>query len=433
MKVSMQTFHTEYYLTGERKMKTLCIFTNEFPYGTWEPYLETEINYYKDFEKVYIFSLQLRKEHSETKRKLPDNFKVIPIFYAPKWVYLVNSIFVLTDKNLYRELRELKKEKRLQLPRIIDLFVYLSRSHYEMKKIKKAVNIANMENPIFYSYRFEYQPYVALLLKKHLGKNIPVIARAHRFDLYENARRHDYLPLRRILLENLTAVCPCSQDGSDYLTNNYPEFSEKIHPEFLGTVDHGVCAYNKDKIFSIVSCSTVISVKRLHLIVRALEKIKDYDIKWTHFGDGVLMDDIKNMTKKLPNNISTDFRGNIANEELLKFYSNEQFEILLNVSESEGIPVSIMEAMSFGIPCIATDVGGTKEIVTDKYNGILLEKNFEPEILAQWICKFIEMPSDEYMQYRKNARISWENKYNAEKNYEMFMKKLLRMGEQYEV
>ena len=145
------------------------------------------------------------------------------------------------------------------------------------------------------------------------------------------------------------------------------------------------------------------------------------------------MDDIKNMAKNLPDNICVDFRGNISNGELLRNYSNEQFDLLLNVSESEGIPVSIMETMSFGIPCIATDVGGTKEIVTDKYNGILLEKNFEPEILAQWICKFIEMPSDEYMQYRNNARTSWANKYNAEKNYEMFMKKLLRMGEQYEV
>ena len=414
-------------------MKTLCIFTNEFPYGTWEPYLETEVNYYKDFEKVYIFSLQLRKEHSVSKRKLPDNFKVIPIFYAPKWVYLVNSIFVLTDKNLYGELRELKKEKRLRLPQIIDLFVYLSRAHYEMKKIKKAVDVASIENPIFYSYRFEYQPYVALLLKRYLNKNIPVVARAHGSDLYESVRHNCYLPLRRVLLENLTAVYPCSQNGSDYLRNKYPEFSKKITPEFLGTIDYGIPVYNRNRVFSIVSCSTVVPLKRLDLIIGALEKIKNYNIRWTHFGDGILMDDIKNMAKNLPDNICVDFRGNISNGELLRNYSNEQFDLLLNVSESEGIPVSIMETMSFGIPCIATDVGGTKEIVTDKYNGILLEKNFEPEILAQWICKFIEMPSDEYMQYRNNARTSWANKYNAEKNYEMFMKKLLRMGEQYEV
>ncbi|MFR4320263.1 MAG: glycosyltransferase [Blautia massiliensis (ex Durand et al. 2017)] len=44
----------------------------------------------------------------------------------------------------------------------------------------------------------------------------------------------------------------------------------------------------------------------------------------------------------------------------------------MNVSSSEGIPVSIMEATSFGIPGIATDAGGTKEIIRDKENGVLL-------------------------------------------------------------
>lgn len=42
-------------------MKTLCLFTNEFPYGTWEAYLETEVKFYDQFDKVYVFALQLRK------------------------------------------------------------------------------------------------------------------------------------------------------------------------------------------------------------------------------------------------------------------------------------------------------------------------------------------------------------------------------------
>ena len=37
----------------------------------------------------------------------------------------------------------------------------------------------------------------------------------------------------------------------------------------------------------------------------------------------------------------------------------QPYHVFLNVSSSEGVPVSIIEAMSFGIPCIATNVGGT--------------------------------------------------------------------------
>lgn len=40
-------------------MKTLYLLTNSFPYGDWEPYLETEVKYYDDFDEVYIFALQI--------------------------------------------------------------------------------------------------------------------------------------------------------------------------------------------------------------------------------------------------------------------------------------------------------------------------------------------------------------------------------------
>lgn len=63
-------------------MKTLYLLTNSFPYGDWEPYLETEVKYYDDFDEVYIFALQIRKEHLKRKRTVGNNVKVIPIMKA---------------------------------------------------------------------------------------------------------------------------------------------------------------------------------------------------------------------------------------------------------------------------------------------------------------------------------------------------------------
>ena len=85
-----------------------------------------------------------------------------------------------------------------------------------------------------------------------------------------------------------------------------------------------------------------------------------------------------------------------------------------------------MEVMSFGIPCIATDVGGTKEIVKDGRNGVLLNKNFEPEELAKWIHRFACMEDSEYQRYRHNARTDWKNNYSADKNYTEFIDFLRR-------
>jgi glycosyltransferase involved in cell wall biosynthesis len=108
----------------------------------------------------------------------------------------------------------------------------------------------------------------------------------------------------------------------------------------------------------------------------------------------------------------------------MKEYTEKPYHLFVNVSESEGIPVSIMEALSFGIPCIATDVGGTREIVRDKYNGILLEKDFEPEVLADWISYFAKLPDSEYQAYRNRSRLSWQENYDADRNYKAFVNTL---------
>lgn len=42
-------------------MKTLYLLTNSFPYGDWEPYLETEIKYYDNFDEVYILHCRSEK------------------------------------------------------------------------------------------------------------------------------------------------------------------------------------------------------------------------------------------------------------------------------------------------------------------------------------------------------------------------------------
>ena len=63
------------------------------------------------------------------------------------------------------------------------------------------------------------------------------------------------------------------------------------------------------------------------------------------------MDEIKKMAKdKLRDNIQYEFKGNVSNTELMKQYQNKNYYVFVNVSSSEGIPVSIMEATSFGIP-----------------------------------------------------------------------------------
>lgn len=90
--------------------------------------------------------------------------------------------------------------------------------------------------------------------------------------------------------------------------------------------------------------------------------------------------------------------------------------MFINVSESEGIPVSIMEALSAGIPILATDVGGTSEAVQDEV-GYLLDRDFEIDDAVRVIEKYINLPNIDQENFRNKAYQFWNKNYEAEKNY----------------
>ena len=410
------------------KVNNLILLTNFYPYGSGEPYLETEVKYYEDyFDNVYVCSLQLRPKDLESCRKLPsDKFKVLPIPKASNIVYLLYAFRVLADKNLYRELRKLADEHRLSLKKVILLFVYLSRSYYEAGKIRswlKAEGVSPVQsNGVLYAYRFEYQPYVSLILKRILP-NYVTLARGHRFDLYEEFRKEGYIPLRECLLDNLHHTVMIAQDGINYLSDKYPDHISKLVLSRLGTTDYGLGPVPKpNEPIMIVSCSTITDIKRVNLIVEALALITDIDIVWDHYGDGPNWSMIEAMAKmKLGSNIRYKFHGFVDNASLMKVYSEVPYHAFINVSISEGVPVSIMEALSFGIPTIATDVGGTNEIVFDGRNGFLLPADFELKQLVKCIMDVYQDASSSNSRLRLEARKSWAENYSAEVNYQYFL------------
>ena len=190
----------------------------------------------------------------------------------------------------------------------------------------------------------------------------------------------------------------------------------------LGTLYYGINNPLKERKIVLVSCSNLVDVKRVDLIIKALME-STAQIKWIHIGDGILRSELEELSKKLPKNVECKFLGLMKNEEVMKFYKNQHIDVFINVSESEGVPVSIMEALSFGIPIVATDVGGTHEIVIDKYNGILLNKNFK----CCELLNSIDFIVDDN-KYRSNAMKVWNKMCSAKVNYKEFYEKLLQKG-----
>ena len=100
----------------------------------------------------------------------------------------------------------------------------------------------------------------------------------------------------------------------------------------------------------------------------------------------------------------------------MDYYSKNDIFCFFNCSFSEGLPVSIMEAMSFGIPCVATNVGGVSELVDDS-NGKLLHPNPTISEIESEICHFLQLDEKKYEQKRLSSRKKWLLSFCSDTNY----------------
>ena len=148
---------------------------------------------------------------------------------------------------------------------------------------------------------------------------------------------------------------------------------------------------------------------------------QDNTWRWHHFGDGPLEAEVKEWLDKSGAE-EYSFHGRQSNETIHQWLSeNAKNTIFINQSTTEGLPVSMMEAMSVGIPCVGTNVGGVSEIIDDGNNGLLHDVDSSIETIAQLIQALDEAC---FLSMAEGARKTWKNKFNAEKNYTAFLKGL---------
>ena len=126
-------------------------------------------------------------------------------------------------------------------------------------------------------------------------------------------------------------------------------------------------------------------------------------------------------------NISYEMPGFVPVEEIMQFYVEHCIDCFLTTSSTEGCPVSVQEAMSFGIPVIATAVGGIPGMIDG--NGILLSQNPQPQDISDAIKQLYGMSDKEKEEMHGRARELWEKKYNAAVNSEEFVRVLGEIGQ----
>lgn len=404
-------------------MSILAIYTDSYPFGSAETFLESEIACLSSqFDEILIVPFYAKGKV----RSIPKNVKVLSPIQKKKWprfrVYLTGiSCFymIYTNPELKKETKKTSFIKRLK---------YLGFGILTKNKISERLPV---ESAIHYSYWLGFSAFALSLLKAE-GKIQTIISRAHGFDVYEERGEKSLAFIKGATLKNLERIYFISNHGRNYLLTKFPEYSEKFCISRLGTSDPGFSNQIPERnSLTIVSCSAINQNKRINLILESLillnSKFPSINIKWYHLGGGRDMQKYVEMAdiSFKDSQVKCFFPGQLTNTEIFSFYRSVPVDLFMNVSESEGIPVSIMEAQSCGIPVIATSAGGTPEIVNSE-NGFLLSANPPDEEISASIYE-VYNNKEKWAKKRELSRKNWEMNFNAEKNYNSFAVDLLSL------
>jgi glycosyltransferase involved in cell wall biosynthesis len=174
-------------------------------------------------------------------------------------------------------------------------------------------------------------------------------------------------------------------------------------------------------ILRLISISSLTSVKRVHMIIECVSAISkrnpDLKLEWAHYGDGPLKTSLHEFaTKSLGDKASLKwaFRGHVTNRVIRNKLCEDRWDAIINLSEYEGIPVSMMEAMSAGIPVIATDVGAVAELVDADYP-LLFPVNVRPELVADTVTR--HLPFIKCSETRQRCQAKIVESFNESRNY----------------
>ena len=128
--------------------------------------------------------------------------------------------------------------------------------------------------------------------------------------------------------------------------------------------------FTNDQI-NITIVSRLVSHKNIEKIIEAISDLNSPLINLNIIGDGPELNQLQKISLESNNKDNIIFHGKLNRDEINHIFLNS--DIYIQASNYEGLPHSLLEAMSYGIPVLCTPVGECKEILGNEDRGYILD------------------------------------------------------------
>lgn len=412
-------------------MKKILFLTHSFPFPPGEQFIEEELIHWAQRSDASVILVPSSSGDGTPAQAIPQKIRLdTSLTRSSIWMKRLSVVHVaLLRPWLYQDLLLQFRMRRLSLTTFVTAIITTLDTLHYLRDLKTLVSLYSPD--IIYAYWNSSLAYAAAALKG-FGFRGKIVSRAHRFDLYELEAPGRHHCLKRIFVPNFSSIYCLSPEAVEEFKTSYGA-PETLEARPLGVfLPEKASPYYHATEFHVVSCSFCVQKKRIDRIIQALELLAkrqpERKIRWTHLGGGPLLSAHQKLAKKLLSqftNLRYTFRGMLSQAQIKEFYQTESVSAILNLSESEGIPVSILEAMGYAIPAVASDVGSTKSAVHHQVNGYLLSSLPSLEEVSEALIWLDRLSETSRQQLRSEARRTIQQNFESQKAYRDFIDSVL--------
>ena len=184
--------------------------------------------------------------------------------------------------------------------------------------------------------------------------------------------------------------------------------------------------FTNDQI-NITIVSRLVSHKNIEKKIKAISDLNSPLINLNIIGDGPELNQLQKISLESNNKDNIIFHGKLNRDEIDHIFLNS--DIYIQASNYEGLPHSLLEAMSYGIPVLCTPVGECKEILGNEDRGYILDLPVSKNNIKSKISEIIG-EKDVANKKGERGKDFINEKYNLTNSFNLYKNLFTRLLEE---